>query len=256
MPSLEILLTTVFLVLGPSPAPRATTLTAADGVAVHADYYPASSAGAPIILLFHQARSNRGEYRSIAPRLVARGFAALALDQRSGDARWGLSNQTVDGLGHSTGYLEALPDLEAALVWAQRQAGATGTVVVWGSSYSAALVFLLAARHPDEIDALLAFSPGEYLAPEGIVAEQAARLDLPVLILAPPSERARAGAIYQAVSSRDKKLEIPRQAVHGSSMLITERNAAAASIWPVVDAFLARLKPTGTSHAEEHPEPD
>ena len=36
-------------------------------------------------------------------------------------------------------------------------------ILVWGSSYSAALVFLLAAEHQDEIKAILAFSPGEYL---------------------------------------------------------------------------------------------
>src|SRR5258708_1075358 len=99
----------------------AITFTAPDGVRVFADYYPvegkAPSKTAPVILLCHQAGSNRGEYATIAPMLTKLGFAALAVDQRSGGTSWGRINETVQHLGHSSDYAAAMADLEASLQW-------------------------------------------------------------------------------------------------------------------------------------------
>ena len=79
------------LVLLASPwlaaAPSEVWLTAEDEVQIRGDVYLASDDDAktrPVVLLFHQAGSNRGEYTTIAPRLNALGFHALAIDQRSG----------------------------------------------------------------------------------------------------------------------------------------------------------------------------
>ena len=152
--------------LAMSPVPGHTvdaiSFTASDRVQVFADYYSAGSKAKPLILLFHQAGSNRREYATIGPMLATLGFNALAIDQRSGGNAWGQTNETVKHLGKSTDYGEALLDLEAALQWA-KSSGQTGSILVWGSSYSAALVFLLATEHRREIKAVLAFSPGEYL---------------------------------------------------------------------------------------------
>jgi len=143
-------------------AADAVSFAARDGVQVFADYYSAGSKAKPLILLFHQAGSNRGEYETIGPTLARLGFNALAIDQRSGGNAWGRTNETVKRLGRSIGYDAALPDLEAAFRWA-KSSDQTGPIIVWGSSYSAALVFLLAANHRREVKAILAFSPGEYL---------------------------------------------------------------------------------------------
>jgi dienelactone hydrolase len=138
-------------------------------------------AGETLILLFHQAGSNRGEYATIGPALATLGFNALAIDQRSGGNAWGRTNETVKRLGKSTGYDEALLDLEAALQWAE-SSGQTGSIIVWGSSYSAALVFLLAAEHRNEIKAILAFSPGEYLRGSATVRKAAAQVSIPIFV--------------------------------------------------------------------------
>lgn len=50
--------------------------------------------------------------------------------------------------------------MEAALEWAK--ARPFKRILVWGISYTAALVVLLAAYQP-EIAGVIAFSPGEYL---------------------------------------------------------------------------------------------
>ena len=223
--------------------PLAVTLVAEDQVEIRGDLYALDDdegRSAPVVLLFHQAGSNRGEYVDIAQRLNANGYHALAIDQRSGGKRWGFDNETVSKLGKSTDYLAVLPDLEAALQW-KSDSGFKGKTLVWGSSYSAALVFLLAAEQP-QIDGILSFSPGEYLGSRSAEVRQAAKLvRQPVLVLTPEDERDRAAQVFDVIPSKDKQLVIPERAVHGSSMLVRERNEGADKIWPEVLAFLEQF---------------
>jgi alpha-beta hydrolase superfamily lysophospholipase len=159
-PNICSLLTIISAVAAEFPlhASEPVTLTASDGVRVYGDFYSAASNTRPYILLFHQAGSNKAEYAPIAPLLVRLGFNCLAIDQRSGGGMWGHQNETVRHLGREAGYIDALKDLEAALAWARSQSN-NGRVLVWGSSYSAALVFPLAASHQPEVSGVLAFSP-------------------------------------------------------------------------------------------------
>lgn len=213
-------------------------LRAADGVTLYAKYYQAEHPKA-LILLFHQAGSNYAEYATIAPRLVQEGFSALALDQRSGGNKFGRDNETVKQLGHSAEYLEAEQDLEASLAWGVAQ---KLPVAVWGSSYSSALVFLLAAKHPSQIQAVLSFSPGEYLGSDTMVQSAAAKLDIPLYVTSAKDDEeiASARAIVNAAPSQKKIQFIPKNAgVHGSSTLRTDRNPkGAAENWAAVQAFL------------------
>ena len=228
-------------------AGRATepvSFVAHDRVQVFADYYPAQSKAQPLILLFHQAGSNRGEYATIAPTLVALGFNALAVDQRSGGTSWGRVNETVRHLGHSAGFGEALADLEAAVEWA-KSSGHSGKLIVWGSSYSAALVFLLAANHKDAIAAVLAFSPGEYLGSANSVRRAAAQLAMPIFVTSAKEagEIAAAKAILDAAPATVKVQFVPRLAgIHGSATLRADRNARGApENWDAVRNFLTKL---------------
>jgi alpha-beta hydrolase superfamily lysophospholipase len=225
---------------GPSAAAHAVTLKTHDGVTVHGQFYEAPQPKA-LILLFHQARSSAAEYATIAPRLVKLGYSALAIDQRSGGAMYG-ANATAQGYGREAGYLDTEPDLEAALAWA----GQRGLpVIVWGSSYSAALVFRLAARHPREIAAILAFSPGEYLGQPELVRQAAATVSVPVFITSgiEEEERAKAKLIHDAVKAPGSVLAVPKTAgIHGSSTLRSDRNALGAEEnWQAVAHFLQSL---------------
>jgi predicted alpha/beta hydrolase len=72
------------------------TFPAADGLEVTADLYRASEdLATPMIVLFHQAGFSRGEYLQIAPRLGGMGFNCLAVDQRSGKATAGVTDETA-----------------------------------------------------------------------------------------------------------------------------------------------------------------
>jgi len=219
-------------------APAPVLFKAADGVTVHGAYYKAPTPKA-LILLFHQAGSSKDEYAGIAPRLVDAGYSAMAIDQRSGGTMFGL-NQTAAALGHKADYLEARPDLEAAVRWGEAQ---KLPVILWGSSYSAALVFLVAADHP-ELKAMLAFSPGEYLDHKDMVKQAAAKVRVPVYVTSAsdPEEIAVAQSILAASPATVKVQFVPKAGVHASSTLLRARNPkGAAANWPPVLAFLRRV---------------
>jgi pimeloyl-ACP methyl ester carboxylesterase len=220
------------------------SLRAADGVQVFGSLVPAMARRRGTLLLFHMAGSNRGEYAPIQPELARQGFDSLAIDQRSGGTLWGQRNETAAALGRDPGYAAALPDLRAALAWA-RQRDASGPVLLWGSSYSAALVFLLAAEAGPAVGGLLGFSPGEYFA--GIsVRAAAARCACPAFVTS-ASDSQEIGAAAQllaAVTGSPKRQYRPRLGLHGSATLRADRNpSGAAEAWAAVNAFLAEVVP-------------
>ncbi len=214
---------------------------AADGVTVYADLYLAKTGkSAPLVILFHQARSNaRGEYGPIIPRLTDLGLSVLAVDQRSGGSYFGANNRTVDALGHSTKYCAAYPDMEAALAYAI-QDGFVGPRFAWGSSYSAALVLKLGGDHKDELSAVLSFSPGSGRAMGACNANR--YLDsvaVPVLALSPRSEMAGRQAQFARLKERGYQTFVAEDGVHGSSMLVKNRtNADTSATWDTVVGFL------------------
>lgn len=216
------------------------TLTAADGVKVYGTFYPARNPKA-LILLFHQAGSSRAEYASIAPKLAAAGYSALAIDQRAGGELFG-PNATVKGLGHSADYLAAKQDLEAALAWAKTR---KLPIILWGSSYSASLVFMVAAEHPGEVAAVMAFSPGEYFDDKDAVHRAASKVAVPVFVTSAkdPQEIEAARSILNASPSRLKVDYVPEKAgVHGSSTLIAVKDpAGAGEAWAAVMRFLRQI---------------
>ena len=223
-------------------ATGAVTLKAADGVSVFGTLYVAPNPRA-VILLFHQAGSSKGEYATIAPKLAVMGYTALAIDQRSGGDLFG-PNETATKFGREASYLDAKADLQAALDWATPQGK---PVILWGSSYSSALVFLVAAENPGKVAALLSFSPGEYLGQPTLVKDAAAKLSVPVFVTSAKDsgEIAAAGAIIGRVPGADKVHFVPAVAgVHGSSTLIDARNPrGAAENWTAMTGFLNRIVP-------------
>ena len=215
---------------------------ASDGLSVDGDFTAAQGAPNGVILLFHQAGSNHAEYAPIAPRLAALGWSSLAIDQRSGGGLFGHTNTTAARAGRDPGYAAALPDLEGALAYARAKAPGQ-RIVVWGSSYSAALVFVLAAKHPDDIAGVLAFSPGEYIAGMSISAA-AAKIRVPIFVTSASDrdEEHEAAHIIGASPANIKVDYVPSHGVHGSSTLREDRNPSGmAENWRAVQGFLDQL---------------
>jgi len=218
-----------------------TSFPSTDGLPVTADIYLTEDPDAPWIILFHQAGYSRGEYRPIAPRLNKMGFNCMAVDQRSGKAINDVVNKTHNEAVQwnlKTKYPDAFPDLEASLLYVKNNFKPTKTII-WGSSYSAALVFILASKHKSDVAALAAFSPGEYFSFEGKkIADFAKEVDCPVFITSASSEHKSWKGIYDELASKNKTGFLPEsKGLHGSKAL-WENKKGNEEYWKALTVFL------------------
>jgi dienelactone hydrolase len=228
-------------------AQEAVRIEAADGVAIYGDFYAAAGQSRGTVLLFHDANSNRGEYAAIAPVFVKAGYNAMAIDQRAGGTRWGRANETAQfaggkGKGDPARFADALADLEATLDFVVRRGAgnkAVGPIVAVGSGYSAALVFVLAARHPETVGAILAFSPTDVFGES--IRNSVARVKCPVFITsaAESFEIAEARKFFDAVAVARKTQATPSHGIKGASTLRADLNPlGAAESWASLEKFL------------------
>lgn len=219
---------------------ESVSFKAADGLLISGDLNKGTSSTA--IVLFHQAGSSRGEYKTIAPRLNKLGYTTLAIDQRSGGAFAGIKNATsqrASKAGKQTNFAAARPDLEAAIAYANNLEGVK-KVVIWGSSYSSSLVLVIAGEKSAKVDGVLSFSPGEYL--KGISVQGAAKgIAVPTFISSAKSETGQWRAIHKAIPTGVKAVGFKPKGggKHGSSALIEGRSSNAAEYWSAVEQFLS-----------------
>ncbi len=217
-----------------------------DSLQIFGELYEVDKTGSSI-LLFHQGGSNaRGEYSSIIPKLQEKGFNVLAIDQRRGGQRYGSYNRVVANMHlNRYEYCDALPDLEGALNFMSK-AGYTGNKILWGSSYSAALAVQLASSKPDEVSAVLSFSPASGGPMEScnpnLLFES---LKTPLLVLRPGNEAKMESVQAQLALAKEHghQTYVAGNGVHGSSMLVEERiKGSADTTWNVVNTFLEKFK--------------
>lgn len=220
---------------------------AADGLLVTADLYQWHDEDAPFIVLFHQAGWSRGEYKEIAPKLGEMGFNCMAVDQRSGKSVNDVVNESAKlardkKLG--TSYLDALPDMRAALRLVQSRYP-DAKRIAWGSSYSSALVLVLAGNEKDLIDAVISFSPGEYFSKLGkgkdFVRNAARQIEQPVFITSSKAEQKSWQAIYAAIPSKDKSSFVPETPGNHGSRALWAKQKDAGAYWAAVQRFLEGL---------------
>ncbi len=219
----------------------------ADDVLITADAYIAhTSDKTPLIVLFHQAGSSRGEYNEIAPRLNKLGFNCIAVDLRSGDYSRGKDNETTmraSKAGLATSYIDALPDIIAALQYANKH---YSKVIAWGSSYSASLVLKVAGDHPELVDGVLAFSPGEYFAHLGKsktwIRDSAQKIKVPTFITSSRSEAGDWSLIYDAIGNANRQSFIPETVGKHGSKALWKKYADSAAYWDAVTEFLGTFK--------------
>lgn len=234
----------VFPMKTSSNTAETVTFRTADGVTVTGDLYLTDDLSAPFVLLCHQAGYSRGEYLELAPKLTKLGYNCLAIDQRSGRGINGITNETAKAAkdaGLPVGYSDAYPDLEAALDYILQQYHPK-QIFAWGSSYSASLVLILAAEHPQEVQAALAFSPGEYFSfQDKHISDYAAKITQPVFLTSAKSEEQAWRGIADSVSSAGSVFFVPQgSGVHGSSALL-ESTKNNAEYWAAVEDFLQSL---------------
>ncbi|MFP6873568.1 MAG: hypothetical protein VCA55_08655 [Verrucomicrobiales bacterium] len=240
---LPLVLAFLALAVPPVIAFETITFSSSDGLEITADRYLIDdNPERPCIVLFHQSRWSRGEYRETAPRLNKLGFNCLAIDQRSGNTINGVVNETAQraadaGLG--TEWLDAIPDMESAIAWA-REHHPQAPVIGWGSSYSSSLIIKLAGEQDGLVDGILSFSPGEYFSPSNLIRTAAPGVKVPVFITSARSEQNRWREIFNAIQSPDKVSFVPGTAGNHGSRSLWSQFSDSDSYWTAVEEFLVR----------------
>lgn len=248
---MNIVLTFIFIAtsfLGFSQKIQTITFPSNDGLVLTADLYMSHNKSAPFIILFHQAQWSRGEYQEIAPKLNIMGFNCLAVDLRSGGEVNGVKNQSFIQAQERmipTKYVDALPDIESAVNYALKYY-AEGKVIIWGSSYSSALVLKFAGDNIDIVDAVLSFSPGEYFSSQGKskqwIAESATNITQPVFITSARSEKLSWWGIFEAIKSEQKEYFLPTTAGNHGSRALWDKFGDSVYYWEAVENYLNKLK--------------
>ena len=232
---------------GNEPLFTTVTFQTTDNINVTADVYSSVESDkdvSPIILLFHQARFSRGEYREIAPKLNQLGYTCIAVDQRSGDKVNGVTNQThleAKKKGLATKYPDAFPDLVATLHYAQKNYP-NRKIIIWGSSYSSSLVFVLGSRFSNAISGILSFSPGEYFEYKGQkIMDYAKDVKCPVFITSAKNEHDSWKEIFAAVPNSNKQSFLPTEKGYHGSKALWEEKPGNEEYWKAVTKFLESL---------------
>jgi pimeloyl-ACP methyl ester carboxylesterase len=134
---------------------------ASDGLLVVADHYIVNKTY-PYILLFHQLESSRGEFREIAPKLNKLGYNCLAVDLRAGNEVNFVRNETAQNAASmrlSQRLADTKKDMIAAIDFVNSRNELP--VILLGSTFSASLSLVL-AKEREDVQAVGAFSPGEF----------------------------------------------------------------------------------------------
>lgn len=216
-----------------------------DGIDIASELYMPHPKSAPFIVLFHQANWSRGEYKEIAPKLNSMGYNCMAVDLRSGGSVNDVTNQTklnaVKAM-KDTQYIHALPDMRAAISYAATHF-AEGKLIIWGSSYSAALSIKLGSEMKDQVDGILAFSPGEYFASEGrdFIVSAAQKINDPIFITSAKGEKNAWWGIYVAISAENKTYYLPDTMGNHGSRALWSKFTDAHGYWTAVSAFLSKI---------------
>lgn len=202
-----------------SATSQPVTFVAADGLEITADYY-ANENASKFIILCHQDGSSRGEYLTIAPRLVQAGYACLAIDQRVGHESREVPNETyvrASTAGLNPTYQDVRTDIVSAIDYVQSITDKK--IVLWGSSYSATLALMI-GRDDKRVDRVVAFSPGIYFGSEDHLIRSIEDYTKPVFVTCAKSEHENTFRFVAHVGDKFLKYEIPEfEGVHGSSHL-------------------------------------
>lgn len=214
-----------------------------DGLMVTADLYiKKNDTTAPFIILYHQAGWSRGEYAEIAPRLNTLGFNCMAVDLRSGGKVNGVRNHTAlraTTQHKKTSYEHALPDMLRAIEMVKKQF-ASGTVILWGSSYSASLALKIAGDWPDLVDGVLAFAPGEYFNThtKTWIQDSATHITIPTFITSARNEKPSWSDIFDAIPSKHKFSYLPPTPGNHGSRALWQQFPDNDGYWMAVEDFL------------------
>jgi dienelactone hydrolase len=225
-----------------SLAQEKVSFLAEDGLKITADLY-LKDYNLPFIILCHQENSSRGEFIDIALRLQKLNYNCLAVDLRMGDKMNYVENETAlrardEKINISA--LDSRKDIEAAILYIRKSN--VQPIILLGSSFSASLCLLIAKEKPS-VQAVVAFSPGEYFRPATVVKEKIAGLETPIFVAVTDIEYEYTRQMLTEINDSNKILFKPSKTkgVHGAKALWDESEAS-DECWLNLILFFKRFR--------------
>ncbi len=202
------------------------TFIAPDRLLVTGDLYFVNDS-LPYMILCHDLKSSRGEYKDLAHRFNKLGYNCIALDMRVGGTKNGVQNETVsmaDAKHMATKPIDSEIDITGAINYAYGRSNKK--VVLVGSGYSASLALYLGSTNP-RIASVFAFSPADYF--NGTLDTKTAfpKCTIPVFVASSVAEASAAKAYVSGIPSSKVTMFSPANGgAHGTDALLstTETN--------------------------------
>jgi pimeloyl-ACP methyl ester carboxylesterase len=210
-----------------------------DSLPIHARLYELKDNKDKIMLLCHQARWSRGEYKETAPRFNELGYTCLAIDQRSGDSINGLVNLTAKLAKEKNkpcDYIDAEKDIVAALNFLN--AKYKTKIILVGSSYSSALIIKVAANNKNKVKSIISYSPGEYFNDTTIIGKNLKKLEIPVYITCAKNEVSYTKDLANHSNNKKLVFYIPTSDGKHGAKALWKRNKDNAEYWESLLKFL------------------
>ena len=229
--------------LGQKYQPKKVEFNTSDGLTINGNLYEIGQ-NKPTILLCHQAGYNRFEYADIAPKLNEMGYNCLAIDLRSGGDFAGKPNNSAKRAkenGIKNEMVDAQQDIKAAITFLNKKY--KRKIIVWGSSYSASLALLEGVSN-DKVEAIIAFSPGDYFGDAALsIGVAFAKADKPLFVTSSKEEAATLTSLIGNLRANDNVNQfIPEtEGFHGSRALWTGQKGA-DEYWNALIYFLNKVK--------------
>lgn len=204
--------------------PQTFNVATSDEVMVTFEHHKASKAASAVIIMMHQSGASLGEFKFTYNWLNELGVHTIAVDLRSGGAMNGVVNQTrmsARKLKKPNGILDAQQDLNAVIQWSKKT---YPKLPIWllGSSNSTILAVIGANQYPQEVEAVMLFSPGEYYdEPAEFVAEALGKLKAPLLVSSAKNEKGTSEQMLSYKTNGEKQLYLPSvgDGEHGAKTL-------------------------------------
>lgn len=222
-------------------AQQKVTFAAPDGITITADEYKVNDT-LPYLLLCHQAGYSRGEYAETAKKFNKLGFNCLAIDQRSGITVNNIVNETAKAAEDKkkpTGYLDSEQDIIAGVDYLYNKTKKKVTLV--GSSYSASLALKIATTN-DKVNAVIAFSPGEYFGKQLKLKDAIKNLDKPLFLTSSKAEAPALNELVKDVKSTSKTVFTPNGTGEHGSKALWKSSTDNKEYWLSILMFLKQLQ--------------
>ncbi|MBK8805709.1 MAG: dienelactone hydrolase family protein [Bacteroidales bacterium] len=193
-----------------------------DKLVITADYYETEKESNKYMLLFHQADYSRGEHKESAQRLIKLGYNCLAVDLRMGNEVNYVRNETAyeaKKKGFKTTYYDSEKDITASIEYI-KSIDSDAEIFLFGSSYSASLCLKIANERKD-INAVIAFSPGEYFENITLIKDDISGLNIPMFVACQQTEFNYVQTLTSRVDQSKLTLFKPERGdgLHGSKTL-------------------------------------